>query len=465
MTVQLPAVFQKWSPLSRDCGMGAIFILAIAARIGFLVYNLEFVNLPPTWGVMARVGLDFAHGLSTPMFGAEDRGILILYWLVERIFPAVTHTKIQILQALCDSLMVFAAAAIGRCVGGERAGLAAGMSYALFPPQLFLASFPGYESWFAMTMLLMTLSFLRLNEAPSKRLWKDAAIFIILLLLAAQFRSITVLFGIAAGFWSFLVAVMTESRPLPRRIWVRAGICLLSGGIAIASNVLINQAIRGEASPIRGGYGHTFWAGIGQYANPYGVQNDDASVGAFYTRETGLNAPNAQRDSLWEYNAWLTQRGIRFVQEQPGLYASMVMRRALSILMPNMPVTMVADNPAFIKSADEADRIKARKAALADLGYASLRFWMQTAANDPGYLFGLAIRITLLLVLPTGYLAALILAKRRVAALALLPLAYIVVVLSPFYVTPVVVAATHAATLPVAAAGLVLLASHRRRSP
>lgn len=424
--------------------------LALAVRLAYLAYNWTCIELEPMWGMMAREGLTAAQGAFGRVELAGDRGILLLYRLVQHVFPTVSHAKIQVIQVFCDAGMAAAAAAIGRRVAGEGAAWAAGLAYALFPPVIFLAAFPGYEVWFAMSLLLGTLQFLRVAEARAGQLPARGAVFALLLAVAGQFRSISILFGIAAAAWLLLAAAVAGRGRVDRLTWLRVATCLVAGMLAVGSNMLLNQLSRGEASAVRGTLGHSLWAGIGQYPNPFGVTDSDAAVAAFYTRETGRVSPS---DTDAAYNEWLVHRALRFIREEPGLYAAITLRRSLSIVFPNMPVTLVADNPAFVASPPEAERIAARKALLAQYGYASPHFWGTETRLDPGWMFGFALRMLLLLALPLGHAAALVRAPRTAAFLALLPLAYIVVVLGGYYITPVVIAGTQAAVVPVAAAG------------
>jgi hypothetical protein len=432
-------------------------LLALGARFAYFAYNLIFFDLPPYWNAMARAALDFVQGRADNMVLTEDRGIIAVYWILERITPPATHAKVRVLQIICDSTMVLAAAAIGRRIGGEAGGIVAAFTYALFPPGIYHANYPGYESWFAMSLLLATLLVIRVTEAPVRGLPLAVAALAVLLAVAAQFRSISVLFGVAAGMWIPLAAILSDRRWPRRAHWARAGACLLAGFVALGSSVAVNSFIRGDASPVRGTLGHSFWAGVGQYPNPFGVKSDDGSVAAFYERERGVKAPSYPAESIAEYDAWLVQRALRFIREQPGLYASMTARRAASILIPNLPVNLVADSPAFSGTQHEIERLNARRTLIADPGIFSPRFWVEMAAIDPGWIFGVAVRGTLMILLPFGYVLTLALGQRGIAILALLPVAYVTVILSPYYVTHAVVVGPHTASLPVAAAGFALL--------
>ena len=63
-----------------------------------------------------------------------------------------------------------------------------------------------------------------------------------------------------------------------------------------------------------------------------------------------------------------------------------------------------------------------------------------------------------MIVLPVGLFLALLLSTSRIFTfLALLPLAYIVISLAPYYATPVVITTAHSATLTIAVSGWWLL--------
>jgi hypothetical protein len=155
-----------------------------------------------------------------------------------------------------------------------------------------------------------------------------------------------------------------------------------------------------------------------------------------------------------EYNTWLSHRAVQFISENPLLYASMVIRRALGIVFPNMPVTVVADKPAYdmttIELARTASRIKLQK----QYGKISPTTIRILVSEDPFYIVGLFGRLLLMVLLPLGVILFLIFSKRRALGLhTLVPLVYHIITLSPIYATPIILIPPYAAILPVVCIG------------
>ena len=271
-----------------------------------------------------------------------------------------------------------------------------------------------------------------------------------------QFRSVIAMFGIALALWYLMVEVFdTSSLRLNKAIWAKTGILALVGILVVVVSAGSNVIIRGESSPFRSSLAHSFWAGIGQYENPYGVIEDDGSIVAFYNRETGRNVTDGHG---LEYNSWLIRRAIEFVKEYPALYASMAARRALLILVPNFPlVSPVADYASFVREPAELARIAQRNVIKREHGRVSptaLRLLWQV---DPDFVISLGVRFILLIAMPFGLIACIVFsANRRLTVLAAVPLAYTVISFAPFYVTGPLVVSGYVAIIPLVAAGWYL---------
>lgn len=464
----------------------AILALAIAARGFVLLLNLYW-DIPPYWQPVPRsalalawsdfgaipLGVDFTEKFRMTieealiLWSINDRGVVYLFILVHKLIGPVFYIHIQTLNLLIDSLMVLPVISIARQIAGAGAAIAAGIAYALFLPEIQVAAAPDYNAWLSYSLIVMTWIVMKITTSSygilNGQLWMLIGGLTLANIVANECRSISILFAVgAAGWLAFVSVIENRSLALPARRWQQIAALVLAGGMTLLAAAEANNLVRGEFSPVRSSFGHSFWSGIGQFANPYGIIEDDGVVAAFYERETGKT--DFGHTGGVEYNAWLTKRAFEFIAEHRGLYASMVVRRALRIIFPNMAFTAVADLPGFTQLPDQKVLIERRKALVAKNGWASWNTLSELALINPGYILSLLFRVSLLLALPTGIFAALVMAPSKPRALmACLPLAYIVVTLSGYYVTPVVVTTAHSATLPVAIAGWFLILNRLTR--
>ena len=459
-----------------------IFVLAVTARTAFLFFNEAYLDFEPFWSAQARYAIVLAlsnlgdtalNPAVETYFDATvadalktwplmDRGIVFIHLVIEWFFGATSYLALQTLQLIIDALMVFPIMGLAARAGGRSAATAAGIFYAVFVPQIWVASMPDYNVWLTFGFICLTWLFVKFVEDDVRTLpITNYLLFGFVIFIVAtgvnQIRSIIVLFPIAMAGWYGLSEVITRrSFRFPAVSWARIATLLVAGIMVIVTGGAINKAVRGEASPVRSTFGHSFWAGVGQFENPYGVIEDDGSIAQFFFRETGIK--DTGDTGGVEYNAWLTKRGIQFIEEYPGLYASMVARRALRIIIPNMPFTMVADKPAYDRLPIEKQRVRERQELQGKFGKVSPTTISRLWASDPEYVVGLFIRIFLMVFLPQGLFAYFVFAKdRRLGMWLALPLAYTVITLSPFFTQPVILVMVYAAVIPAVMAGWVLV--------
>lgn len=461
-----------------------IFLTAVIVRVGYLILNVVVLDLPPYWGWMARMGFTSAvtsFGTTDPgpgfeqhfnfdpktvgaSWGVSDRGIIYPHLLMKALFGTTSYLMVQVLQILIDLAMLFPVMAIARSLGGRGTAVAAGFAYAVFIPHVWNVANPDYNVWLTFGLILSTWLFIRFTVQRTGPLsWPTylsfAAAFTAIGMATNEFRSVALLVPLAMAGWLWLSEVAGArsfwlSRPAAGRLLVLA----VAGVAVILAASATNRLVRGDSTPVRSTLGHSFWAGVGQFPNPFGVTDDDGAVARFYQKETG-RADSSNTSGL-EYNEWLTQRAIRFVSENPGLYLSMVARRGLMILFPNVAFTLVADYPSFSRQPEEIARIDRRQQLVARNGFLSPKTLDALVSIDPWYLVGVAFRLLVMVLLPLGVGGALVFAgNRRAAFLASVPLAYLLVVFSPYYINIPVLISGWSATLPVWAAGLYLAAS------
>lgn len=458
-----------------------IFTLALGMRAGMLILNEIYFDLDPMWYAQSRNAIilalseignvPLAPDVETfskvtvedaKLFWLNmDRGLVYVLLIIKWIFGQTSYLALQITQLIIDAVMVFFVAAIGRRLGGNKIAISASLAYAVFVPQIWLATIPEYNVWVTFAFVMFTWLLFRFNEAYDHESYFSvfliaAAIFLIGCI-GTQMRSVVVLapLGMAGWYWIGL-CVQRQTIRITFRNWQEIAALMLIGISVIIGSTIVNGVIRGEASPVRSTFGHSFWAGVGQFENPFGVKDSDASIAQYYSSKTGIE--DTGDTGGIEYNKWLAKQGIEFIKNDTVLYLSMVARRGLMILFPNMPFTVVADLPAYGLQDVEIEHVKTRKALQAQYGRLSVHTISSLIRSDPVYIVGLLFRVFLLISLPIGVISFLVLSETRwLGILALFPLGYVLVTLAPYYITPVLLIPTHAAILPVTVAGWILL--------
>ena len=454
-----------------------VVVLALLFRFGILALN-QYWDYQPHWGFLARTALAVAWSdfgtLPLPdgfgdMFkvtasGAlknwflNDRGLVFLYVFIDKIFGHVTYLHIEIFHLFIDALMVIPVMWISNRIAGEKGAVVAGVSYALFLPQAQMAVSPDYNAWLGILMILMTWLTAMLIETKhkSKYFWLLCGL-VLVNFIGNEFRSVVALFAFGAAGWFWLISVgVHHTIFLPVERWKPIVTFAASGIVVLLLSSTSNYMVRGEFSPVRSSFGHNFFTGVGQFQNPINMRDSDSAPIEWYTRETEKTYTNNTMDPA--YNTWLTMQAKKFISDYPILYSSMVLRRALRILFPNMAFTLVTDLPSYTRLPSQLEFVKMRMSLVEKHGWLSKTTFVQLIKNDPAYIFGLGWRVFLLIILPIGLLSAICLARSRAAAVFFtLPLAYGILTLSFVYVTPPVVTGIHAAVLAVSASGLYLL--------
>ncbi len=475
-------VFERGEPALAPRALWGVFAFALVFRFAVLALNL-FWDIPPHWGPLPRTALTLAwsdlggtalppgfenlyqfsldHALAT--WSLNDRGLIYLYLLVDTLTGKVTYPQIQGINLFVDALMVLPVMAIANRVSGNVGAKVSGIAYALFLPQVQMAASPDYNSWLTVWMVLITWAVIEIQGVRDRYKYLGlVALLVVFSFVGNEFRSILALYVIGAAGWLWLVSMAhKQSVKIQFFHWRNVSVLVLVGCLAFGLAASANKLARGEFSPVRSNLGHNFFTGVGQYENPLGMRNDDSVPVEWYTKETGRTDVNNTLGV--EYNSWLMDRAIEFIRAHPGLYASMVLRRALSIVFPNMALTFVADLPSYTRQPDQAALIEERQKLVAENGWASPVTISRLMEIHPEYVISLAGRVALMLLLPIGLLCAFVFSNaKRVTFFACLPLAYIVICLAPYYVTPPIVTAAHGATLGVSMAGWTLAFSRFR---
>jgi 4-amino-4-deoxy-L-arabinose transferase-like glycosyltransferase len=225
---------------------------------------------------------------------------------------------LQLLQIVIDSLMVLLVFWIAmRLFGRPRAALIAAGLYAVHLPIAAMTKIPHLDSWATFLTLGVFAVFLKALDAwrSGHHRWRWVIALGVLSGFGVYFRP---------GVYVLLVALGVAAIPLAgfRRAVVLGGVPLL---IAILMTVpwTIRNAVEFDAFiPTRLAGGQSLWEGLGEIENDFGAILDDGLTEQQVRRER----PDL-RFGTPEYDNYLGDKAIEAIQEHPGHYARIVVRR------------------------------------------------------------------------------------------------------------------------------------------
>ncbi|MBI3577961.1 MAG: glycosyltransferase family 39 protein [Ignavibacteriales bacterium] len=255
----------------------------------------------------------------TPQYNDEGGYGLFLaaFW---KIFGAKRWWYVRVLQVLLDTAMCWVIYQIGKKAFNERVGLLAALLYACFIPGIEMAVRPHRDIWVSFLFILTVYQLVAGTNDGYKL--RHFIIIGISAGLVAWMRS-TVM-----PFVFFLVAGLFLLKPWKEA--TRFSFALLAGFLLVFSPLIIrNYIVFDKFMATRGAFWHAFWGGVGQMPNPYGLHEDDKEIAQLAYK---LN-PSVQFDTE-QYEQTLKAEAVKFIREQPGWYASSVVRRAVVFVFP-----------------------------------------------------------------------------------------------------------------------------------
>ncbi|HTY36638.1 MAG TPA: glycosyltransferase family 39 protein [Bacteroidota bacterium] len=334
----------------------AILVLALFVRLGFLYRNWNNLDFAASYVLHAEVARNILDGHwfqldqqylqqylhectaqsklidpqdfpppsqehLVPLYNDEG-GYGMLLAAIWKITGSHRWWYVRVLQILLDVVMCWLIYRIGSDLFDERAGLLAAFVYAVFIPGIELAVRPHRDIW---VTFLFIFSVYQLTTARGQNhvLWKMAGIGIATGIVAWM-RSTVLLFGF------LMVPLLLMTRP-PREA-LRASAFLLLGFVLTFSPLIVrNYVVFNKFMATRGVFWHSFWAGVGQMPNPYGVQDDDETIIRF---AHSLDS-TAQYETDY-YEQVLKREAIRYVSDHPLMYAGSVVKRGVVFVFPKI---------------------------------------------------------------------------------------------------------------------------------
>ena len=437
--------------------IAGIMLLALGTRGAYISYN-HYVNSDSVWTFQARAALHAAkeiRGDHTPTPGSSHQdaeamfvhgvnGQTYLHLLIWQLCGTSSYVHMQWLQLLIDTLLTWPILLIGCLIGNKRVGLLAGITYAVFLPQLWLAVVPGYDFWATVGFIGSTyFCLVGFHQLPTNK--ANGCIYLLMGAFAAGLAAcvrptvilypifLTSMFGLSAfRNWrgNFLAGSMTV-----------IGLCCGYLPVLIDNYVTYGQSCRPPSVTA-----HQFWCGVGQYPNSYGVVDDDGSILEFYERLTGRNGPKYQYSE--DYVNVLKDQALTYVLAHPLHYTGCVIRRGVLIYSGMGLRQARLDADIWKTHADIVARRDLRGRDISRYGYiiGTLRYLAR---------YPLLYALYPLLLLPViGMMWSLLRERRLIVCLAATPLLYTICVFAPYYYCERCVIAAYAAAIPVWILGL-----------
>ncbi len=371
---------------------------------------VDFQDFPPIRG--EEVHADFNN---EPGYGI----FLAVIWKItgsERwIYP-------RIIQILIDVLMCYLIFIVGSQLFNTRVGIVAAGFYAVFIPQIEMTIRPYRDAW--VTYLFVTSLWYMLEmRRHGGRIWKKYLGTMGLGLLAAAvcwMRSTVLLYPIALSAGLFFLSSKKEW-------WKLSATLLIIFAMAYAPFLYRSNRDFGKPMATRGAFWHSFWGGIGQFENPYGVEEDDQKIFEF---AKSIN-PQVQFDSP-EYEQVLKKEAFELLQNHAFFYVTTIVRRSIVIAFPRIGRTLLMRAP------PGSEQI----GTLNHLGYFG-EIALMLVDLAIGILFVVGIWIT----------------RKKIAAfvVVILPFLYTLATLAPFYVTGRNIANSYCSEVIFASLGLIFV--------
>ncbi len=443
-----------------------IFLIGVFARLIFLYCNtlLDITNVWPSIsreslegankGILGKIldGSAYKSGNYNEKFIAgHERGLFYLHSAFAYIFDQSKHLYVQITNLLIDSSMIFVIFYIAKKLQNINFGLICSFIYALFLPQIYVATQPTYDCYLTFSLLLMI--FLTLKLFNEKKNYLSIFFIFFTLFIFNEFRSVTAFYGIFSTlFLFFILKTPTEKRKLFFFFSVSVLAFVLSSSI--------NYKLRGEFQPIRSSAGHQFFSGLSQFdISGIGPGGDSASS-RYYEEKAGKKPDHVMSDA---YNDFLEKEAVKYVTDNPVIYLRICLHRIVKIIFPNIMASFIADDTAYWYQIMK-DHTNEREIYYSENGrftFKGLKFLM---TQEPfHYSFTFFLRVGLMILFPFCILSVYKDRKKINTLISSIPLFYFLVFLTPLSVKPILLNSLYASQIPLILSGLILTISHIRK--
>ena len=294
----------------------------------FIAYR-DFIRSHPSGWVDFNEAKIESDGNFTPV-SHIDFGYGVLAGLVWKCLGKIDWRPIILLQIVIDSLMCIPLYFIGKNIGDRRKGLLTAALFALFPLEMFRAIIPSYDVWVTFCYILCV--YLILLEQKQEKRWLS------LVTVAgigginaytAWMRSTVVLFPVIIVIYLLLRRKGFQ--------WVKAVLLIVVFScLYIVPKALHTYVDTGELRITRGVMWGSFYAGLGQFENDFGIEATDASAMKYCVEKDPELAGKNFFDNWQRYEEIWEVRVKEIIRENPLWYAGTVFKRAGLILFPGL---------------------------------------------------------------------------------------------------------------------------------
>ena len=218
---------------------------------------------------------------------------------------------------------------IGKNIGDRRKGLLTAALFALFPLEMSRAIIPSYDVWITFCYILCV--YLILLEQKQEKRWLSLVIVAGiggLNAYTAWIRSTVVLFPVIIVIYLLLRRKRFQ--------WVKAVLLIVVFScMYIVPKALHTYVDTGKLRITRGVMWGSFYAGLGQFKNDFGIEATDASAMKYCVEKDPELAGKNFFDNWQRYEEIWEVRVKEIIRENPLWYAGTVMKRAGVILFPS----------------------------------------------------------------------------------------------------------------------------------
>ena len=254
-----------------------------------------------------------------PLYNDEG-GYGLLLSAIWKILGSQRWWPIRLIQILIDTLMCWLIFRIGQMAFGERVGVLAALLYAFFIPAVEMAVRPHRDIW--VNFLYITSVYVFLVSGQRE---KPFLLYFLLGLFAgviAWMRSTVVPFVLFTTLLLFLLYHW--------KVAAKLSLAILTGFLLVFSTLIVRNYLAFDTLMVtRGAFWHSFWGGMGQMENPYGLREDDTQIAMLAKKLDPTVEFETDR-----YEQVLKQEALKFVSEHPLWYAGSVLKRGLMIVFP-----------------------------------------------------------------------------------------------------------------------------------
>lgn len=294
----------------------------------FLAYRELLRNHPTGWVDFNNFEEGSEEDLSS--ISHVDFGYGVLAGLIWRIWGKIDWMPVICLQIIIDSLMCVLLYFIGQSIGSRRKGLLVAVLFALFPLEIRLAILPHYDIW--VSFFYICSVYLLLQEQKQESKWSSLALILglgILSACTAWVRSIIVLFPVIIGLYLLLRGQSYK--------WVKVILLLVTFSCAYVIPKAYHTYIdSGEFRITRGTMWFSFYVGLGQFKNDFGMDGTDGSAVSYCVEKDPKLVDKNYFYNWQRYEELLEPRVKEIIRENPLWYVGTVLKRAGVILFPGL---------------------------------------------------------------------------------------------------------------------------------